>query len=122
MHEIIPVDSGPPLVAALLGACPFLQGRVDQENLELPTVVFGEVAALLIDRKLAPDEGRAVFSFLNNLASGSDSDALEVLGTGAIELFNDNADAQRLARANFEGAALQMLEDYRVYWGQPDYG
>ncbi|HYD23914.1 MAG TPA: hypothetical protein VEB68_03895 [Croceibacterium sp.] len=121
-REVVPVAAGPSLVAVLLDACPFLRARVDPEHLDLPTVVYGEVASLLIDRKLQPDEERAVFSFLNELAFTGGSDALEVLGTGAIELFNDSADAQRLGRANFEGTALRMLEDCRVRWGQADYG
>ena len=63
-----------------------------------------------------------VFDYLNGLADGGDAEDAEVLGTGAVELFNDSPAAQRLGRIRFTGRARVMLEEFRVSWGQPDYG
>lgn len=73
-------------------------------------------------RTLPPEEEDRVFDYFNALAQNGEPNDLEVLGTGAIELLNDDPASQRLARCRLMGAALQMLEDFRVSWGQPDYG
>ena len=104
----------------MLLKCPFLLQHLDRDNLDLATVVFGATATALISRILSTDEEDAVFAYFNALAAQGRAD--EILGTGAIELFNDSAAAQLLARRKLTGRALLMLEDFRVYWGQPDYG
>jgi hypothetical protein len=109
-----------PEVTALLRECPFLLEHLEQDNLDLATVAFGATATALVSHILSADEEDAVFAYFNALAERGQAD--EILGTGAIELFNDSAAAQRLARRKLSGRALSMLEDFRVYWGQPDYG
>ena len=116
------------LVADLLGECPFLAtplreiALLDEADLELATVVFGGVARLLTKHRLQPEQEDAVFAYFNTLAESGDANAHEILGTGAIELFNDDAASQRLARTRLTGAALAMLERFRESSGQPDYG
>lgn len=108
--------------AALLERCPFLRAHVDAEDLDLPTVVFGAAALAIRGGRLTPDREDAVFACFNALAERGNAQDLDSLGTGAIELFNDDAASQRLARRELTGPALAMLEEYRAYWGQPDYG
>jgi hypothetical protein len=111
-----------PEVVRLFDHCPFLAARIDVDDLDLPTVVFGSVGRLVMDRALPLDQELHVFAYFNNLAeTGTDNDR-EILGTGAIELLNDNSGAQKLAREKLNGRALEMLEAYRRSWGQPDYG
>ena len=109
------------VVEQLLVDCPFLADHFYEDDLDLPTVIFGCVARLLITRSLTEEQELAVFRHINGLAENGDPNELEILGTGAIELFNDSAAAQKLAREGLTGRALQMLEDFRVSWGQPDY-
>lgn len=110
------------LVERLLADCPFLADNVDPANLDLPTVIFGGVAAQLAARRLLPEQEDRVFDHFNNLAESNDKEVLDILGTGAIEMFNDSGGAQRLAGAKLRGRARAMLEDFRIYFGQPDYG
>jgi hypothetical protein len=110
-----------PEVSELFNACPFLANAIDVEDLDLPTVVIGSVGRLLIDHKLAADQECLVFAYLNDLAERANAREAEILGTGALELFNDNAEAQRLGRSKFQGRALRMMEEFRRAWGQPDY-
>ena len=107
--------------ARLLDACPFLWSHQTEYWDCGDTIVFGDVGTLLIDRKLASEDEDATFAYFNVLAETGDDNDLTVLATGAIELFNDTAKRQQLARKKLKGAALQMLEDCRVGWGQPDY-
>lgn len=115
----------PPSVAGLLTRCSFLNAALrefaqfEDADFGLATVVYGGAARLLIENHLSPAQVDAVFGWFNDLAERGDAD--EVLGTGAIELFNDEAASQRLARARLKGRALAMLEEYRLSWGQPDY-
>lgn len=110
-----------PEVSKLFEACPFLATAIDMEDLDLPTVVFGGVGRLLIAQRMPVDQQSLVFAYFNELAErGNDGDR-EILGTGALELFNDDPEAQRLGRLMFKGRALRMMEEYRLYWGQPDY-
>lgn len=109
-----------PEVEQLFAACPFLAPRLDADDLDLSTVVFGGTAQLLIGRKLPEHEEDAVFAYFNDLAERREAD--EILGTGAIELFNDTLAAQQLAREKLTGRARVMLDQYRELWGQPDYG
>ena len=111
-----------PQVEHLLSSCPFLVAHLDTRDFDLSTVVFGAVATALMRHGLLPEEEERVFEYFNALAQNGEPDDLVVLGTGAIELFNDDAAPQRLARCKLTGAALQMSEDFRVSWGQPDYG
>lgn len=111
-----------PRVADLLAHLPFLEEQLDTDDLDLSTVVFGSTARLLIARRLSPEQEREVFAYFNALAERGDAVDLEILGTGAIELFNDSADAQRFARDQLTGHARVMLEQFREFWGQPDYG
>lgn len=123
MTDTLPIASDRPSAAeSLLEACPFLEGRRTGYWECGETIVFGDVARMLMEQKLAVAEAEAVFSFFNALAEGGDEQARTVLATGAIELLNDSAQSQRLARRHLRGAALQLLEDMRVGWGQPDYG
>jgi hypothetical protein len=110
------------LVERLLADCPFLAARVDSTDFDLPTVIFGQVAGLLAARRLAPEEEDRVFDHFHALAESANKEVLDILGTGAIEMFNDSGGAQGLARAKLKGQALAMLEDFRRSWGQPDYG
>jgi hypothetical protein len=110
------------LVERLLADCPFLTDLVDPEDLDLPTVIFGRVAGLLTARRLPPDQEDRIFDHFNNLAKSADERVLDILGTGAIEMLNDNAKIQTLARFKLKGRARTMLEDFRRHWGQPDYG
>lgn len=113
----------PPSVMDLLARCPFLDAALreaaqfDDADFELATIVYGGTAHLLIENRLSPVQVDAVFGWFNDLAERGDAD--EVLGTGAIELFNDDAASQRLARTRLKGRALAMLEEYRLSWGQP---
>jgi hypothetical protein len=115
------VKAGPEVVG-MLEACSFLRERLDQENLDLGTVVMGAVAQLIKEGVLSAEEEDQVFAFWNHMAETVDEAGLDVLATGAIELFNDDAASQRLARAKLTGKARQILEDMRIGWGQPDYG
>lgn len=111
-----------PNVAELFEACPFMEKHLDPDYIDLPTVAYGEAARVLMARALAPDEEDRLFEFFNELAERGNAGELEILGTGAIEIFNDDRAAQRLARAKLSGRALEMLEQFRIAWGQPDYG
>jgi len=106
----------------LLKACPFLrQHRQDSWDCG-DTIVFGDVASLLKRRALPDDQALQVFACFNILADSGDAQTLEVLATGALELFNDDAESQRLARRHLQGRARSLLEEMRISWGQPDYG
>lgn len=110
-------------VEQLFEACPFLRAHIrDPDILDLATVVFGEAATLLIEHRLSTEEEDRVFDYFNVLASRATEAQRQILGTGAIELFNDTPEAQRLARGKLKGAARAMLEELREYFGQPDYG
>lgn len=108
-----------PLVADLLRDCPFLRDHLNERDFDLPTVVFGGAATLVMAGHLPPDQVDALFNYVNRMAESRDAD--EVLGTGFIEMFNDNAAVQTLARARLTGRAREMLEEFRRFWGQPDY-
>ena len=110
-----------PEVQQLLEHCPFLEPYV-RDDMDLPVLAFGSVARIIINNNgLSDDEEDRVFAYFNKLASIGTPRDLDVLGTGAVELFNDDEASQRLARTKLDGAALQMLEDFRQGWGQPDY-
>ncbi|MBC9034807.1 hypothetical protein IAG41_20645 [Sphingomonas sp. JC676] len=115
-------------VADLLKHCPFLAAPLrevqllDEEDFALATVIFGGTATLLKEHRLPPEQEDAVFAYFNGLAERADTEDREILGIGALELFNDDAASQRVARAKLTGSALAMLEEFRVSWGQPDYG
>ncbi|MBB4838357.1 hypothetical protein HNP52_001408 [Sphingomonas kyeonggiensis] len=112
-----------PHVERLFEACPFLRAHItDPDILDLATIVFGGTAGLLIEHRLFASEEDQVFNYFNSLASHGTEEERQILGTGAIELFNDTPQAQRLARRKLKGAALGMLEELREYFGQPDYG
>ncbi|HEY0599857.1 MAG TPA: hypothetical protein VGD32_07115 [Brevundimonas sp.] len=108
------------MIVDMLNACPVLKGRFDLED--GPTVVIGAVAQSIKQGRLSPEEADSVFVYWNELAVRADKTSLDILGPGALELFNDDAASQRLARAKLKGKALWMLEEFRLFWGQPDYG
>lgn len=85
-------------------------------------MAMGTVAQLIKSGRLSEGQIDAVFAYWNRLAEAANEQGLDVLATGAIELFNDDAASQRLARTKLTGRARQILEDMRVGWGQPDYG
>ena len=103
-------------VRSLLLACPFLRGRIDLSG---PYAAMGSTA--LLRGELSDGEVDQVFGVFNDLAERGDTD-LDLLATGALELLNDDARTQRLARQKLTGKALLMLEELRIGWGQPDYG
>lgn len=109
-------------VAQLFEACPFVEAHTDPDCLDLPIVVFGDAARLLRERSVDEAQQDALLGFFNRLAETGSSDEIEILGTGAIETLNDDPRSQRLAKAKLSGRARQMLDEFRVYWGQPDYG
>lgn len=111
-----------PQVATLLNACPFIVEYLDADDWDLPTIIFGDAARLLKSRTMRPADEDALFDYFNRLAEEGDAGDLETLGTGAIELFNDDKESQSFARAKLKGRALVMLEEFRGSWGQPDYG
>lgn len=119
--SVIPSDP-PSCVDRLLEACPFLEDHRDEYWDCGPTIVFGHVARLLKQGKLEPDQALSVFAFFDLLAETGSENDLEVLATGALELLNDDAASQRLARTHLSGKAREILEAMRMYWGQPDYG
>lgn len=104
----------------LLSGCPFLAVHLDPDDCDLPTVVSGTVATLVKTRALSSDGEGQVFDYFNRLANEGGPVDKDVLG--AIQLFDDDSSSQRLARSNLIGPALQMLEDFRTAWDQPDYG
>lgn len=108
------------VVLEMLNTCPFLEGLFDLDD--GPTVIFGGVARLIRQRRLSQDEEDSIFLYWNALAERGDEAELTILGTGALESFNDDAASQRLARGKLKGKALQMLEEFRRAWGQPDFG
>ena len=111
-----------PVTEQLLAACPFLD-RLPQEDWDCgDTIAFGDVARWLRDGTLRGAEAEAVFELFNYLAETGDENTLEVLATGALETFNDDAASQQMAQQHLTGAALKILEEMRVSWGQPDYG
>lgn len=110
-----------PLVAALIERCPFVEEHLDADCMDLPTVALGGAARALMAQALPQAQEDQLFEFFNELAQRGNAHELDILGTGAIELFNDDPASQDLARAKLSGSALQMLEDLRVSWGQPDY-
>ena len=111
-----------PMVAELLEQCPFLEDHLDPKFSDLPTVAFGAAATALKERTLTLAQEDQLFGHFNTVAAKGSPNDLDTLGTGAIELFNDDRAAQRLARAKLNGRAREMLEEFRVAWGQPDYG
>lgn len=61
----------------------------------------------------------AVLAWLENpIEEGHD----EALGTGAIEPFVDSGAARRRVRDRLGGREWAVLEQCRVFRGQPDYG
>jgi hypothetical protein len=105
----------------LVAACPFLEHHRTEYWECGDTIVFGDVARLLQNEQLLGNEAERVFKFFNDLAETGDREAVDVLATGALEKFNDDARSQRMARRNLHGRALEILEEMRVCWGQPDY-
>jgi hypothetical protein len=106
----------------MLAACPFLeQYRTDDWEIG-STIVFGDVALLLRSMALPETEAARVFQFFNALAEGGEPDAVDALATGALEMFNDDAESQRMARRFLHGRALELLEETRRNFSQPDYG
>ena len=116
-----PAKTHHPLVNLLLEECPFLELQLDPDDFDLPTIVFGDVAGVLKSRLLSESDDARLWQFLNRACESGIQTTLDIIGTGTIELFNDNADSQGLARAKLNGAALRLLEEFRVFWGQPDY-
>ena len=93
------------LVEQLLADCPFLKDHVDSECLDLPTVIFGRAAGLVIERSLPPEQEDRVFDHFNRLADSSDREALDVLGTGGADKAQIHIMVQRLlAGAKLAGA------------------
>jgi len=115
------IDEAPaassPDVRSLLHACPFLVERIDLSG---PYSAMGGIALLIRKRGLSDVEIDRVFNALNALAEGADTD-LDLLGAGALEILNDDAPTARLARRKLTGKALEMVEEMRIAWGQPDY-
>ena len=109
-------------IAEMLQACPFLRAALGPRLAEPPTVVMGAVARLLREGVLTPEQQAQVFAYWSAWAERADERELDLLATGALETFNDDAASQRLARAALTGKALDLLEDMRTGWGQPDYG
>ncbi len=111
-----------PTVRSFREACPFLKSPLFDNDLELPTAYFGHVALGLIEGRWSTPEEQQIFAYFNDVAESEDLEVVTTLKTGAIELLNDSASAQRIARANLKGKALQFLEECRLFFGQPDYG
>ncbi|MBN8552368.1 MAG: hypothetical protein J0L52_05685 [Caulobacterales bacterium] len=109
-------------IAEMLEACPFLRAALGRALDEPPTVVMGAVARLLREGALTPEQQARIFAYWNTWAERADERELDLLATGALETFNDDAASQQLARALLTGKALDLLEDMRSGWGQPDYG
>lgn len=103
----------------LLAACPFLVSHLQSDA--SPYTAMGDVALLVMGGALTSDQEDAVFSHFNEMAESGDDAALNLLGAGALEMFNDGPEIQALARRKLKGRALRMLEDLRAGWGQPDY-
>jgi len=122
MSNGLAISSNPPSSTdLLLEACPFLREYRNEYWDCGDTIVFGDVARLLQRGQLAENQALAVFEYFNALAESGDDRALEVLTTGALETFNDDAASQGLARTHLRGKALSLVEEMRVYWGQPDH-
>jgi hypothetical protein len=119
--EFLPSDQRSP-VSLLLATCPFLEKHRSEYWDCGDTIVFGDVTRLLRNSQLPESQASLVWKFFNELAKSGDPDALDVLATGAIESFNDDPASQSLARRYLRGDALELLEQMRVSWGQPDYG
>ena len=112
----------PALAARMLAACPFLERYRTDDWANGSTIAFGDVARLLRSKALPEIEVAQVFQFFNELAANGEPDAVDALATGALETFNDDAESQRLARRFLHGRALELLEQMRRSFGQPDYG
>ena len=108
----------PDQVAILLDACPFLKGRVATED--GASAAMGSVAGIITRRELSDAQIQQVFDAFSDLAERADCD-LELLATGALEMLNDDPATAMLARKGLRGRALEILEEMRVAWGQPDY-
>jgi hypothetical protein len=108
----------PDQVAILLDACPFLKGRVDTAS--GPYMAMGAVGRMITRRELSDVQIQQVFDAFSDLAERADCD-IELLATGALEMLNDDRATAVLARKGLRGRALEILEEMRVGWGQPDY-
>lgn len=113
--EIIPPHDE---VAKLIKACPFLEGRLGDQD--LPYGAMGALGLMVIERSLSDAEIQQVFDYVNAWSMKPDCD-LDLLGAGFLEMLNDDQATARLARHGLKGRALEMIEALRVGWGQPDY-
>jgi len=105
-------------VAILLEACPFLEGRIDTEYGSY--AAMGSVGRMITARELSDAEIQQVFDSFSDLAQRADCD-VDLLATGALEMLNDDRATAILARKGLRGRALEIVEEMRVAWGQPDY-
>ena len=106
-----------PEIRKLLTDCPFLASRIDLSG---PYAAIGTAALLIQRRELSNSEADRVFTVFNELGEHADTD-FDLLTHGALEIFNDDADTARLARKKLTGRALTLVEEMRLFWGQPDY-
>jgi hypothetical protein len=114
------VKSSRPRVDWLLAACPFLRERPEIDFSNGDTCIFGDVSALVRSGKLSAAEAASIFVFFNVLAEEGNDEDREVLATGALESFNDDAAGQEAAHRHLSGKALALVEALRLSWGQPD--
>lgn len=107
-----------PAVTALLAACPFLaDGEPDRNS----PALFAKAARLIMEQQLSAAQEDQVFEVFNRLAETGSPSSLDILSTEALEMFNDTPEASRLARQKLNGRALELVEEMRLYWVQPDY-
>lgn len=116
-EHLVPARNSPD-VQALLTACPELETRLDLDD--GPYGVLGTVARMISQGELSAPELDKVFSFFNQWAEQETCD-LDLLATGALEILNDDGATARLARERLRGRALELVEQMRAFWGQPDY-
>jgi len=105
-------------VQRLLMDCPSLANRLDLDD--GPYGVLGRVAQLVREGQLSEGELERVFGFFNTWAARPDCDE-NLLGAGALEILNDDRETALLARRMLKGRALELVEELRLAWGQPDY-
>jgi hypothetical protein len=103
------IVGSPDPVGLLLDAVPEFRPRLDDQDLELPYVVFGLLAQYLLT--LPPDDSvlQRSIDFLNDLAERGDSSLDDLLQVGFFESFGDDPRSAPLIAGRLGARASELF-------------
>lgn len=94
---------------------------LDEEDYELPYVVFGRLATFLNDLipkvSLSDPIVQAAFQLLNEMGNSQDRDIENLAAIGTFEVLTDSPPSIRAARQLLYGRAIDLFEEMIRIWG-----